>query len=110
MVAIPKRILTEPIVLITGTGFDGFGELAYSGQAVVSGSGYLKTTRELTVTAAGIASVDRLEMLSDPEEMTPRPGDKIQAQAKSFRVRHVRPVADRDGVIVVHISEVQELN
>lgn len=109
MVSVPRRILTEPIVLVTGTGFDVFGELTYSGQAVVSGSGYLKTSRELTVTAAGIASVDRLEVLTDPEQMTPQPGDKIHAQANTFRVRSVRPIADRDGAIVLHLSEVQEV-
>ena len=109
MVSIPRRILTQPLVLTSGMGFDERGEPTYSGSTLASGSGYLKTTRELATTPAGIAVFDRVEVFSDPEEMTPRPGDQLETQDKTFRVRNVRPIADRDGSIVLHVSDVQEI-
>ena len=109
MVAIPKRILTEAVVLVSGMGFDGDGELTYSGSTLISGSGYLKTDYEHQVTPAGILTFDRVEVLTDPEEMNPRPGDKIQAHSKTFRVGHVRPVVDRDGFAVVNVADVKEV-
>lgn len=109
MVAIPRRILTEPVVLVSGMGFDARGELTYSGSTVVSGSGYLKTNREYQVTPAGIVTFDRVEVLTDPGEMNPKPGDKIEAHSKTFRIGNVRPVVDRDGSTVVNIADVQEV-
>jgi hypothetical protein len=43
MVVVPRRILTDPVVLVSGCGFDAYGELTYSGSIPVSGSAYLKT-------------------------------------------------------------------
>jgi len=109
MAVIPRRILTEPVVLTSGMGWDENGELTYTGSTLVSGSGYLKTSHEYQVTPAGILTFDRVEVLTDPEEMNPKPGDKIETHARTFRVGPVRPIADRDGVCVVNIADVQEI-
>ena len=109
MVAVPRRILTEAVVLTSGMGFDDNGEYIYSGSTPVSGSGYLKTTHEYQVTPAGIFTFDRVEVLTDPDQMNPAPGDQLLAHAKTFRVGNVRPIVDRDGVTVVNIASVTEI-
>jgi hypothetical protein len=109
MVGVPRLIFTTPIVLVSGVGFDDFGELTFSGSVPVSGSAYLKTSQQYAVTNAGIETLNLTEAFTDPRELFPTVGDQLQAQAITYRATQVRPVIDRDGFHAVDISQLKEV-
>ncbi len=109
MVGTPRHIFTTPVVLVSGVGFDAFGELTFSGSVPVSGSGYLKTTQQYQVTNAGIETLNLVEVFTDPAELAPAVGDQFQAQATTYRVTQVRPVIDRDGFHALDIAQLKQV-
>lgn len=109
MVDTPTRILTTPVVLVSGIGFDGFGELTFTGSIPVSGSAYLKTTQQYQVTNAGIETLNLVEIFTDRVKLAPSVGDQLQAQAITYRVTQVRPVVDQDGFHALDISQLKEV-
>ena len=109
MVGTPRHIFTTPVVLVSGMGFDDFGELTFSGSVPASGSGYLKTTQQYQITNAGIETLNLVEIFTDPQELIPTVGDQLQAQATTYRVTQIRPVIDRDGFRALDISQLKEV-
>jgi len=109
MVGVPRHIFTTPIVLVSGMGFDDFGELTFSGSIPVSGTAHFKTSVDYAATNAGIETLTRVEVFTDPAELSPSAGDQLQAQSLTYRVTQVRPVIDRDGFRAVDISQLKEV-
>lgn len=116
MVFIPRHRFNTRMVLTSGMGFDSHGEVTYSGSAVVSGIGYLKSTDEYAVTNAGIATVTRNELFTAPDQMLPRVGDRFEvtsgpaiSSGTRYRVTNVRAIVDLDGFHALDIANLTEL-
>jgi hypothetical protein len=116
MIFIPSHRFNTNLVLTSGMGFDDFGEINYTGSALVSGTGYLKSTDEFNINNGRIETVTRVEVFTSPAVMTPSVGDQMEVTSGSpivsgttYRVTNVRAVVDVDGFEALTISQLQEI-
>ena len=116
MIFIPDHLFNTNLVLTSGMGFDDDGELTFAGSAPVSGTGFLKSTDEFTVTNAGIETALRVQIFTSPTVMSPAVGDQIEvtsgpvmSSGTTYRVTSVRAVVDPDGFHATDVSQLQEI-
>ena len=83
MIFIPNHLFNTNLVLTSGMGFDDDGELSFAGSTLVSGTGFLKSTDEYTVTNAGIVTATHVQIFTSPEVMVPAVGDKIEVTSRA---------------------------
>ena len=116
MIFIPDHLFNTNLVLTSGMGFDDDGELTFAGSTLVSGTGYVKSTDEYTVTNAGIVTATRVQAFTSPAVMTPSVEDKIEvtsgpvvSSGTTYRVTSVRAVVDLDGFHATDVSQLEEI-
>jgi hypothetical protein len=116
MIFVPNHLFNTNLVLTSGMGFDDYGEIHYTGSALVSGTGYLKSTDEFAVTNQGLQTVTRVEVFTSPAVMVPAVGDKLEvtsgpaiSSGTTYRVTNVRAVVDVDGFHALNVSQLQEI-
>lgn len=116
MIATPRHLFNHNVVLTSGMGFDSYAEVDYTGSVPVSGSGLLKTTDEFAVTSAGVQTITRTSLTSDPAELPVSVRDKIEVTSgpavvsgTTYRVTNMRAVVDSDGFHVLDISQLEEV-
>ena len=107
MAYVPREFYTEAFVLNSGTGFDDYGTPTHTG-TLVSGTGYLKETERYELTNAGPLAILDLELWTDPEAVSPNPGDKVTAGGSEHRIGSVRTLRDQDGFKIADISKLTE--
>ena len=112
---VPKHLWNTNIVLTSGMGSDDFGEIDYTGSALVSGTGYLKGKDEIIVTNGVVETVTNVTVVTSPLDFSPSVGDQLEVTSGppttsgiTYLITNVRNIVDGTSFHAADISTLQE--